>query len=123
MAPTGLPDAGPDRARPDVQQALQIVAPGGEVLLVGMPAHVGLDLTGLWHREVAIRGCYAYLREDFDSAIRLVRDAGLGRLVSATYPLSRFEDAIGHAANAGRRGAAKVAFDLRADERSERKGR
>ncbi|MEO6629525.1 MAG: zinc-binding dehydrogenase, partial [Aquihabitans sp.] len=32
-------------------QALQVVAPGGEVLVVGMPGHTTLDLTTLWHRE------------------------------------------------------------------------
>jgi hypothetical protein len=37
----------------------------------------------------------------------------LGRLVTATYPLSRYEDAIDHAAHAGARGAVKIAFDLR----------
>ena len=35
-----------------------------------------------------------------------------GRLVSATYPLTRFEDAVAHAGAAGRRGAVKIAFDL-----------
>jgi hypothetical protein len=38
---------------------------------------------------------------------------GFERLLSATYPLSDYEDAIAHAAAAGRRGATKVAFDLR----------
>ena len=69
-------------------QALQVVAPGGTILMVGMPNTVSLNLTALWHREVAIRGCYAYERADFDRA-------------------------IDHAANAGRRGAIKIAFDLR----------
>ena len=100
-------------------QALEVVAPGGTVLVVGMPATVSLDLTGLWHREVALRGVYAYRREDFDAALRLVASKDLGRLVSATYPLSRYEDAIVHAADAGRRGAVKIAFDLR--KTSERK--
>ena len=36
-----------------------------------------------------------------------------GRLVSATYPLARFEDAVAHAGAAGRRGAVKIAFDVR----------
>lgn len=94
-------------------QALQVVAPGGEVLVVGMPGHTALDLTTLWHRETAIRGCYAYTRPDFEAAINLVTHSDLGRLVSATYPLDRYEDAIEHAANAGRRGAVKIAFDLR----------
>ncbi|CAN5566414.1 zinc-binding dehydrogenase [soil metagenome] len=94
-------------------QALQVVAPGGEVLVVGMPGHTTLDLTTLWHRETAIRGCYAYTRPDFERALTLVDDAGLKRLLSATYPLARYTDAIEHAANAGARGAVKVAFDLR----------
>lgn len=102
-------------------QALEVVAPGGTILVVGMPATVSLDLTGLWHREVSLRGVYAYRREDFDTALHLVTRAGphgdLGRLVSATYPLSRYEDAIVHAADAGRRGAVKIAFDLRTPAR------
>jgi D-arabinose 1-dehydrogenase-like Zn-dependent alcohol dehydrogenase len=80
---------------------------------VGMPGHTQLDLTSLWHRESNLRGCYAYTRPDFDDALALVQAAGLGRLVSATYPLDRYTDAIEHAAQAGARGAARVAFDLR----------
>jgi len=33
--------------------------------------------------------------------------------VSATYPLARFEEAVAHAGAAGRRGAVKIAFDVR----------
>jgi threonine dehydrogenase-like Zn-dependent dehydrogenase len=97
-------------------QALQVVAPGGTVLVVGMPATVRLDLTGLWHREVALRGVYAYDHHDFRTAIDLVANADLGRLVSRTYRLDRYADAITHAADAGRRGAVKIAFDLRSPE-------
>jgi threonine dehydrogenase-like Zn-dependent dehydrogenase len=96
-----------------LQQSLQVVAPGGEVLLVGMPSNVSLELTSLWHREVAIRGCYAYTHDDFVAAIDVVRRFDLSRLVSATYPLHEYKDAITHAASAGRRGAVKVAFDMR----------
>ena len=42
--------------------------------------------------------------------MELVAAADLGRLVSATYPLGRAADAIAHAADAGRRGATKIAF-------------
>jgi len=96
-----------------IQQALHVVAPGGEVELVGMPGNVSLELTSLWHRETAIRGVYAYTRADFDTAIEVVRRLDLGRLVSATYPLKDYTDAIAHAANSGRRGAVKIAFDMR----------
>ena len=97
-------------------QALQVVAPGGTILVVGMPATVSLDLTGLWHREVALRGIYAYDHHDFRTAVDLVANADLGRLVSQTYPLHRYTDAIAHAADAGRRGAVKIAFDLRSPQ-------
>jgi threonine dehydrogenase-like Zn-dependent dehydrogenase len=102
-------------------QALSVVAPGGEVLLLGMPGpRSTVDLTSLWHRETAIRGCYAYDRHDFDDAVQLVANAGLGRLVSATYPLARYREAIDHAANAGRRGGVKIAFDLRNEKERNR---
>jgi len=35
------------------------------------------------------------------------------RLVSALYPLDRYVEALSHAAEAGRRGGVKIAFDLR----------
>jgi threonine dehydrogenase-like Zn-dependent dehydrogenase len=94
-------------------QALQVVAPGGQILVVGMPGHTQLDLTSLWHRESSIAGCYAYTRPDFERALELAQEHDLAQLVSATYPLDRYTDAIEHAANAGVRGAVKVAFDLR----------
>ena len=94
-------------------QSLQVVAPGGTVVLVGMPGTVEVDLTPLWHREASITGCYAYTRDDFSTALELAESADLGRLVSATYPLARYRAAIEHAAEAGRRGAVKIAFDLR----------
>jgi threonine dehydrogenase-like Zn-dependent dehydrogenase len=98
-------------------QALQVVAPGGTLHVVGMPAQTTLDLTALWHRETILRGCYAYERGDFETAAELVASSALDRLLSATYPLARYEDAIDHAANADARGAVKIAFDLRVERR------
>jgi threonine dehydrogenase-like Zn-dependent dehydrogenase len=107
-----------------ITDALAVTAPGGTVVLLGMPGHVGVDLTGLWQREVRLMGAYAYGtepaargRHSFDLAMEVVDGSGLERLVSATYPLDRFVDAIQHAATAGRRGAVKVAFDLRGEKR------
>ncbi len=102
--------------------ALAIVRPRGRVVVAGMPGQVSLDLTGLWHREIEMVGAYTYgteqlpdgtRRRTFDLAFELAAEADLGRLVSATYPLRRYRDAIEHAASAGSRGAVKVAFDLR----------
>ncbi len=41
----------------------------------------------------------------------------LERLVSAAYPLERYEEAVAHAAAAGRRGSVKIVFDLRRKSR------
>ncbi len=106
-------------------EGLAVVEPGGTIVMLGMPGQVSVDLTGLWQREVSISGAYAYgterreggCRRTFDLAFELVEAAGLERLVSVTYPLARFKEAIDHAANAGRRGAVKVAFDLRKEKR------
>jgi threonine dehydrogenase-like Zn-dependent dehydrogenase len=107
-----------------IADALAVTAPGGTIVLLGMPGHVGVDLTGLWQREVRLMGAYAYGaepaaggRHSFDLAMEVVDASGLERLVSATYPLDRFAEAIQHAATAGRRGAVKVAFDLRREKR------
>jgi len=113
-----------------ITQALAMVRPRGRVVLVGMPGNVSVDLAPLWHRELTLVGAYAYGAETpphapaphrtFELAISLVASAGLGSLVSAAYPLERYEEAIAHAGAAGRRGAVKVVFDLR--NRSNRKG-
>src|SRR3546814_3366890 len=75
-----------------------------------MPGVTTVDLTPLWQREISLRGAYAYQRHDFDTAIELVAERDLGRLLTATYPLRSYEDAIAHAASAGSRGAVKIAF-------------
>jgi threonine dehydrogenase-like Zn-dependent dehydrogenase len=98
-----------------ISQGLRIAAPGGTIHAVGMPGVTTIDLTPLWQREVSLKGAYAYERADFDAALELVHGLDLGRLVTATYPLRRYEDAIAHAAAAGSRGAVKIAFDLRSE--------
>jgi threonine dehydrogenase-like Zn-dependent dehydrogenase len=106
-----------------IGQSLDIVRPRGRVVLVGMPGRVHVDLAPLWQREVHLVGAYAYGTETltgprervrtFDLAFEVVAAHRLGRLVSAVYPIERFEEAVQHAGSAGRRGAVKVAFDLR----------
>jgi threonine dehydrogenase-like Zn-dependent dehydrogenase len=105
-----------------IDDALAVVRPREQLVLVGMPGRVAVDLTALWHKEIRLVGAYAYGREEggdrtFDLAFDLVRDARLERLVSAAYPLDRYREAIDHAANAGSRGAVKVVFDLRGEKR------
>ncbi len=105
-----------------ITDSIRFTRPRGRVVLMGMPADVNLDLTGLWHRETQLVGAYTYGTEHlpdgsrqrtFDLAIDTAHAVSIDRLLSATYRLDDYEDAIAHAAAAGRRGAVKVAFDLR----------
>jgi threonine dehydrogenase-like Zn-dependent dehydrogenase len=105
-----------------IAECLRNTRPRGRVVLMGMPAEVTVDLTGLWHRETQLVGAYTYgtetmpdgtRRRTFDLAIDTAHALGFERLLSATYRIDDHHDAIAHAATAGRRGAVKVAFDLR----------
>ena len=107
-----------------ITDALRITRPRGRVVLLGMPAEVRVDLTGLWHRETELKGAYTYGTETlpdgstartFDLAIDTANHYEAERLLSATYRLDDHVDALAHAAVAGRRGAVKIAFDLRGD--------
>jgi threonine dehydrogenase-like Zn-dependent dehydrogenase len=104
-----------------IEQAIGLCRPRGRVVLLGMPGVVEVDLTALWHRETELVGAYTYGTDEwsdgtsvssFTRAMELASSAQLGRLVSATYPLSQYKQAISHAAQAGPRGAVKVAFVL-----------
>jgi threonine dehydrogenase-like Zn-dependent dehydrogenase len=107
-----------------IQQSLAMVRPKGTVSLVGMPGRVSVDLAPLWHREVRLAGAYAYGTETtgggvpnfgvptFELAFEVAAAQRTGRLVSATYPLTRYEDAVAHAGAAGRRGSVKIAFEV-----------
>jgi threonine dehydrogenase-like Zn-dependent dehydrogenase len=106
-------------------QAMAVCRPRGRVVLLGMPGRMRADLTSLWHREIELVGAYTYGTEclpdgrtapSFDLAFELARAVPLEAMVSAAYPLDRWQEALDHAANAGPRGAVKVVFDMR-DER------
>ena len=97
---------------------LRITRPRARVVMMGMPGEVTVDLTGLWHRETELVGAYTYGterdgRKTFDLALVTADVIEAERWLSATYPLADHVDAIAHAAAAGRRGAVKIAFDLR----------
>ncbi|MGH9138148.1 MAG: zinc-dependent alcohol dehydrogenase [Acidimicrobiales bacterium] len=105
-----------------IASCLRITRPRGRTVLMGMPAEVTLDLTGLWHRETELVGAYTYGTEQlpdgtspttFDLATETATAIEAERWVTATYRLADHRDAIAHAAAAGRRGAIKIAFDLR----------
>jgi threonine dehydrogenase-like Zn-dependent dehydrogenase len=89
--------------------ALRVARAGGTVVLSGMPNQT-VDLTPAWFRELELVGAYASGGADFPDALTLAHAPALAGYVDAIYPLSRWRDAIGHAAAAGRLGTVKVAF-------------
>jgi threonine dehydrogenase-like Zn-dependent dehydrogenase len=110
-----------------IATCLRLTRPRGRVVLMGMPAEVTVDLTGLWHRETQLVGAYTYgtetmpdgtRRRTFDLALETADACALECLLTAAYPLREYQAAIRHAAEAGRRGAVKIAFDLRQEKRA-----
>ena len=111
-----------------IAQSLAMVRPRGTVALVGMPGKVTVDLAPLWHREVRLAGAYAYGTEHdpgvddavptFSLAFDVAAAQQTGRLVSATYPLARFEDAVAPAGAAGRSRAVKIRIRRTRKDRS-----
>ncbi len=94
--------------RASLDAALRATRARGRVVLAAMPARA--DLSPAWYRELEVVGAYAGAGA-FDESIGFLADADLGSLVSASYPLSRWREAIDHALTAGRLGSVKIAFD------------
>ena len=86
-------------------------------MLVGLPGPARIDLAPVWHKELAVLGAYTYGveqngRRTFDIALELARRVDLAPLVTAAYPLTRYDEAIDHAMDAGKLGTIKVVFDV-----------
>ncbi len=112
----------PSAASARVADAPRHHPPRGRVVMMGMPAEVTLDLTGLWHRETELVGAYTYGTETrptaavcrtFDLAIETA-DRHPGRALAQRHlPPRRPRRRHRPRRHAGRRGAVKIAFDLR----------
>ena len=105
-----------------VADAIAVTRPRGRVVLSGMPGSIKLDLAPLWHRELELVGSYTYGTETltdgtqthtFNLAFELIAELQLERLVTASYRLKDYREAIRHAMSAGELGSSKVVFDLR----------
>jgi threonine dehydrogenase-like Zn-dependent dehydrogenase len=113
-------------SRSSLNLALRITRAGGRVVVSGIPTE-GADLTPLWFRELELVGAYTGGYEtvgrgkteikthSFDLATTIATENPIDGIVGATYPLSRWREAIDHALGAGKLGTLKVAFDPRLD--------
>jgi threonine dehydrogenase-like Zn-dependent dehydrogenase len=105
-----------------MEDALRLVRPGGDAVLVGMPsARSCLDLSALWYKEANFAGAYAYGVEEyrgervksFQLAMRIAPEIDLASMVGPRFRLREYRDAIAAARNSGRNGHVKVVFDNR----------
>lgn len=99
-------------SRSSLDLALRMTKARGRVVMSGMPQRA--DLSPAWFRELQVVGAYSGAGA-FDQAVTLAQEAEVGKLVSASYPLSRWREAIDHATTSGSLGATKIAFDPRLD--------
>jgi L-iditol 2-dehydrogenase len=87
-----------------VQQAAEVVGPGGRVVIIGFPAaEVPLNLTRLMAKEATIRTVWRYVN-DFPLAIQLVARglAPAEKLITHRYPLDKSQEAMEAAGKPGR---------------------
>jgi threonine dehydrogenase-like Zn-dependent dehydrogenase len=109
-------------SRQSLTDALSAADAGARVVLVGGPGELGgLDWTLAWARELRIEGTYVYGPEPsiagaphtMDEAIRLVAahpELPLAEMVTHTYPLAEYRQAMRTVLHRGPSGAIKVAF-------------
>jgi threonine dehydrogenase-like Zn-dependent dehydrogenase len=95
-------------SRQSLDLALRATKARGRVVLAGMPPRS--DLSPAWFRELEVVGAYSGAGA-FSDSLGMLAGSDIGRLVSATYPLDRWREAIDHALSAGRLGSVKIAFD------------
>jgi threonine dehydrogenase-like Zn-dependent dehydrogenase len=101
-----------------LNDAVRFTRGGGRLAVVGMPAEERVDWAPIWQRELSVTGSYAYGREatgarTFELALEAAPAFRLEQLTGPLFGLSQYRQAIAYAVEAGRLGAARVAFDLR----------
>lgn len=108
-----------------LEDAVRWTRAQGQVVLVGMPGPMHMDLAPLWYQEVQLLGTYAYGLEHyegrhlktFDLALEFLTGGGLAdrleKLVRHRFSLKSYRQAINTAMHPAKFGAIKTVFDLR----------
>jgi L-iditol 2-dehydrogenase len=102
---------------------LALTREGGRIVVPGAAGKTELDLTRLWHRQIRATGVMVYgpVQRDgrtldiFDATLELMRADGLHEmeLVTDTFQLEDYRDAIRVALGKDAHGSIKVAFRVR----------
>jgi threonine dehydrogenase-like Zn-dependent dehydrogenase len=104
-----------------VDDALRLTAPSGTMVLVGLAgAPSGVDWTPIWLSEVAIHGSFCYAVEQFEGAslttmqlaMKLLQEGrvDLAPLVTHTFALREYREALATVTSKGKSGVIKAAF-------------
>lgn len=103
-----------------INAGLRVLRGGGWFNLLGIGEPKRIDWTPVWFRELTVRGVFGYQNEhyldgtehDFDMALRLHAEGRLdvGPLVTHTFELSEWKEALRVALNKGPNQAIKIAF-------------
>lgn len=106
-----------------VRDALALTREEGRIVVTGAAAVAKVDLTRLWHRQLEMRGVMVYgpvrhqgrTRDVFDATLDLIRGDDLGRfnLVTHTFALEEYRNAIRFALGKDAHGAIKVGLRIR----------
>lgn len=101
-----------------VRDALALTREQGRIVVTGAAAVARVDLTRLWHRQIRMTGVMVYgpvvhqgrALDIFDATLNLIRADDLDRfgLLTHTYPLEDYRDAIRVALGKDAHGAVKV---------------
>jgi len=102
-----------------IDQALRFVAPRGKIVLLGCAGKLSqLDLTFLWAREIQLVGFVGYGMEnwggekrhtfDITQELLIETSAPIEKLVSHTFSLAQYKDALKAAMHRSASGAMKV---------------
>jgi threonine dehydrogenase-like Zn-dependent dehydrogenase len=103
-----------------IRDSLALTREAGRIVLVGAAARADLDLTRLWHRHIRLTGIMVYGEVEyegrkldiFDAALEMIRADDPVRLglVTHTFELEEYRDAITVALSKRDRESIKVAF-------------
>jgi threonine dehydrogenase-like Zn-dependent dehydrogenase len=106
-----------------VRDALSLTREQGRIVVTGAAASSKVDLTRLWHRQLRMTGVMVYgpvehqgrTRDIFDATLDLIRGDDLGRfnLLTHTFELEEYRDAIRVALGKDAHEAIKVGFRVR----------
>ena len=107
-----------------IDDALRFTRSGGDVILLGMPGiPKTIDWVSIWYKQLNVKGAYTYGLETykgesihtFDLGLRLLQEHGdhLLPMVSSSFSLRNYRQAIQTSLNTGGTASVKTVFDLR----------